>query len=119
MKRKKETHSDDTQVLVLKGSVFAQLGLPDADDLLRKSRLFNVISDTIKERKLTQAAAAEAMGVDQADVSRISNGKLDRFSLERLMTMIHRLGVDIELVQTRDQEGYLVVNVRRLAASAR
>ena len=53
-----------------------------------------------------------------ADVSRISNGKLDRFSLERLMTMIHRLGIDIELVQTRDQDGYLIVNVRRLEISS-
>lgn len=95
------------------GNIFAQLGRPGADDLLRKARVLNVIHDVIEERHLDQAAAAKALKLDQADVSRLLHGKLSRFSLERLLTFVDRLGVAIELDQERDTKGGLVVQVAR------
>lgn len=41
------------------GNVFADLGLPDAEELLVKARLASAITEIIKERRLTQAGAAK------------------------------------------------------------
>jgi len=111
---KKASAKEIPEFTRLTGNVFAQLGRPEADDLLRKSRVINVINDVITRRNLTQEAAAEAAGVDQADISRLANGKLGRFSLDRLFHIIDRLGVGIKLNQHRDDQGHLVIEVREL-----
>jgi len=41
------------------GNVFADLGLPNADELLLKAKLADQISDIISQRQLTQTEAAE------------------------------------------------------------
>lgn len=97
------------------GNIFAQLGRPNADDLLRKARVTNVINDVIKRRSLTQEVAAELAGIDQADVSRLANGRISRFSLDRLLTIVDRLGIEIHFEQWRDKHGHLVVEARELA----
>ena len=40
------------------GNVFADVGLPDAELHLLKAEIVNCIDDILKERRLTQAAAA-------------------------------------------------------------
>jgi predicted XRE-type DNA-binding protein len=99
------------------GNVFAQLGLPEADDRLRKARVMAVINDIIRRRGLTQEAAAQIAGIDQADISRIGHGRASRFSLDRLLTIVDRFGVPIALEQRRDENGNLIVEVRELAHS--
>jgi predicted XRE-type DNA-binding protein len=47
------------------GNVFADLGLPNADEHLIKAGLVVKIDVTIRERALSQAAAAKVMGIDQ------------------------------------------------------
>lgn len=86
------------------GNVFADLGLPDAEVLLAKTDLAIAIAAVLKERGLTQAAAARLMGVDQPKVSAIVRGRLDDFSLERLMLLAARLGQDIEIRLTPNPE---------------
>jgi predicted XRE-type DNA-binding protein len=51
------------------GNVFADLGLPDAGEHLIKAGLVVQIDRTIRRRHLTQAAAAQLMGIDQPKVS--------------------------------------------------
>jgi predicted XRE-type DNA-binding protein len=97
------------------GNVFAQLGRANADDLLRRARVINVINGVIARRRLTQESAAQIAGVDQADISRLANGRVSRFSLDRLLAIVDRLGVAIALQQRRDAAGQLVVEVRELA----
>jgi predicted XRE-type DNA-binding protein len=101
------------------GNVFAQLGLPEADDLLRRARVMSLINDAIEAQGLTQEAAAAKTGLGQADVSRIVNGSVTRFSLDRLLTVVDRLGIPIALEQRLDRQGNLVVEVRKLTAPAR
>lgn len=115
MKKNTDANADRVKIVRRTGSVFAQLGRRDADDLIRKARVLDVINDVIQQRGLDQAAAAEAMGIDQADVSRLLHGKLTRFSLDRLMAFVDRLGVAVEFQQSRDAEGNLIVKVRQLA----
>ncbi|HEX3469185.1 MAG TPA: helix-turn-helix transcriptional regulator [Candidatus Elarobacter sp.] len=110
---KKTTGTSDTLVKATRrtGNVFAQLERPGADDLLRKARVLRVIHDVIEERHLDQTSTSKALRIDQADVSRLMNGKLSRFSLDRLLTFVDRLGVAVELHQKRDAKGRLVVEV--------
>ena len=95
---------DELELTRSSGNVFADLGLPDADLLLAKADLAIAITASLRERGLKQAAAAELMGVDQPKVSAITRGRLDDFSLERLMLLATRLGQDIEIRLTPNPE---------------
>jgi len=80
------------------GNVFADLGLPDADELKAKSELAIEIIEIIEDRGLKQAKAAEIMGIDQPKVSLLARGKLRGFSMERLYRFLNALGRDVEIV---------------------
>ena len=90
---------DGEDVIVTHGSgnIFADLGLPDPDDLLAKANLALHIARTIKGRKLTQAKAAQLLGLDQPKISSIINGRLDGFSTDRLMRFLNDLGCDVKI----------------------
>lgn len=80
------------------GNVFADLDLPDAEELKAKSELVIEILSIIEERRLTQSEAAEIMGIDQPKVSLLARGKLGGFSMERLYRFLIALGRDVEIV---------------------
>ncbi len=80
------------------GNVFADLGLPDSDELLAKARLASTISDLIDKRGLTQTQAAKLLETTQPKVSNLINGRLEGFSLERLARFLNTLGRDVEIV---------------------
>jgi predicted XRE-type DNA-binding protein len=80
------------------GSVFADLGFAEPGEELAKAQLASLIGQVIKKRRLTQAAAAALMGVDQPKVSALLNGRIARFSSERLMRLLTALGRDIDIV---------------------
>jgi predicted XRE-type DNA-binding protein len=52
----------------------------------------------IRQRKLTQAAAAQLMGVDQPKVSAMLVGQFRGYSVERLMRFLVALGHDVGIV---------------------
>jgi predicted XRE-type DNA-binding protein len=80
------------------GNVFADLGLPDASEHLIKADLVVKIDRTIRQRRLTQTAAAELMGIDQPKVSAMLAGQFRGYSVERLMRFLVTLGHDVEIV---------------------
>ena len=80
------------------GNVFADLGLADAGEHLIKAGLVVKIDRTIRQRRLTQAAAAELMGIDQPKVSAMLAGQFRGYSVERLMRFLVALGHDVEIV---------------------
>jgi len=90
--------SDEIKITRSSGNIFADLGLPDADHLLVKADLAIEINSIIEDRGLTQAEAAELMGVDQPKVSALVRGRLDGFSMERLYRFLNALGRDVEIV---------------------
>ena len=98
--------SDEAEVTLTpsSGNVFADLGLSDPDLLLAKAEIAIVITGAIRERGLTQTAAARELGVHQSRVSAITRGRLDDFSLERLMALARRLGQDIEISMSPSAE---------------
>ncbi len=80
------------------GNVFADLGLPDAGEHSIKAELVVKIDRIIRRSKLTQAAAAEVMGIDQPKVSAMLAGQFRGYSVERLMRFLVALGQDVEIV---------------------
>lgn len=96
--------SDDISIVPGSGNVFSDLGFPDADDRLAKAELARQIAAIVRERQLTQTAAARALGIDQPKVSALVSGRLAGFSLERLASFLTLLGKDVEIV-VRERRG--------------
>ncbi len=80
------------------GNVFEDLGVDEPAEALAKSELAALIARALRARGLRQTAAARLLGVDQPKVSELMRGRLTRFSTERLMTFLTRLGRDVEIV---------------------
>jgi predicted XRE-type DNA-binding protein len=90
--------TSDIPVTAGSGNVFADMGLSEPGEELTKAQLASQIRDVIKRRRLTQAAAASLMGIDQPKVSALFNGRLANFSSERLMRLLTMLGQDVEIM---------------------
>jgi predicted XRE-type DNA-binding protein len=73
------------------GNVFADLGFERPEEELLKAQLVREIRDILKRRKLTQAKAADLLGLKQPDVSALITGRVHKFSLERLLRCVRRL----------------------------
>ena len=80
------------------GNIFADLGLPDSEELLLKAEIVSELMRLMKLRKLTQSKAAILTGVAQPDLSALFRGRLLGFSIERLLTMLTAFGRDVEVV---------------------
>ena len=89
---------EEIEVEVGSGNVFADLGLSNPEERLAKAELASRIGEAIRQRRLSQAAAAELLGIDQPKVSRLLRGYLTNFSTERLMHFLTLLGRDVEIV---------------------
>jgi predicted XRE-type DNA-binding protein len=107
--------SKETNIEIGTGNVFEQLDLPNPEERLRKARLMNVINNVIKRREFSQKDAAEATGLNQADISRIQHGRGGRYSTDRLLNVLARLGIDVEIVQRHDKGGAVSIQVRELS----
>jgi predicted XRE-type DNA-binding protein len=86
------------QVIRGSGNVFADMGLPDAEELDTKARLGATLNRIVERRRLTQAEVAAALGINQPKVSALLHYKLEGFSVERLMHFLVALGQDVEIV---------------------
>ncbi len=90
--------SKDKKITVGSDNVFADLGFPNAEEELLKAKLVREICDILDHRKLTQAKAASLLGLKQPDVSSLINGRVGKFSIERLVRCLDRLDYKVELV---------------------
>ena len=83
------------------GNVFSDLGFsPDEAAVLQmRADLMADLRKLIKAKRLTQAKAAEILGVSQSRVSDLIRGKWDRFSLEMLITLATKTGMRIRLLK--------------------
>jgi predicted XRE-type DNA-binding protein len=105
------------------GNGFADLGLPNAEQLLAKAELAFQISRIIEQRGFTQAEAAEILGIDQPKVSALVRGRLQSVSMERLYRYLNALGRDIDIVvrpkaRARAKGVVRVVTQKRTVATA-
>jgi predicted XRE-type DNA-binding protein len=77
------------------GNVFADLGYPDARERSLKVELAMEVNRLLRSRGLAQERVAKLLGVRQPHVSDLSRYRLDRFSVERLMDFLTRIGEDV------------------------
>lgn len=86
------------------GNIFADLGLPNPEERLLKARLASRIYDIIETRGWTQKYTASILGITQPDVSKMTNGILKDFSVERLIGFLSKL--DHRVTITVDDEAH-------------
>ena len=79
-------------------NVYADLGRPDADEMLVKAQLAAKIGDTIKRRRLTQVEAAELIGMPQPKLSGLLRGQFRGISEAKMLNCLTRLGRDVKIV---------------------
>ena len=79
------------------GNVFRDFGLPDPDVLQMKAILAAEIIKMMDREGLTVRAAHARTGIAAADFSRIRNANLARFTVDRLMSILNRLGAKVEV----------------------
>jgi predicted XRE-type DNA-binding protein len=105
---------------VTRGSsnIFADLGLPNADEHMLKAHVVIFIGKRIEQLGITQQAAAKRMGIKQPDVSNILRGRFEGFSLGRLLGFVRSLGSDVEIKvkqptndKNQDREGRMSLMV--------
>lgn len=99
------------------GNVFADLGLADAEERLAKAELAMRIVEITRSRRLSQAAAAELLHVDQPKVSALMRGRLDGFSTDGLFRFLNALGRDVEITVRPKRRGGKKGKIRVLAAT--
>jgi predicted XRE-type DNA-binding protein len=79
------------------GNVFADLGFADAKERKLKVQLAVEVNRVLKDAQLSQEKAAKALGIRQPHVSDLVRYRLDRFSVERLLDFLTRLGKDVQI----------------------
>lgn len=90
--------SNKTRVARSSGNVFADLRLPGAEEKQTKVRLAVEINHIVEQQRLSQAAAAGLLTINQPKISALRNYKLDGFSVERLLNFLNALGRDVDIV---------------------
>ena len=104
---------DTLDVVRGSGNVFRDLGHKNGDVLQFKALLAAEIIKALDRDGLSVRAAHTRTGIAAADFSRIRNADLGRFTVDRLMSIINRLGSRVE-VKVRVRR----VNTTRSAAAA-
>lgn len=82
-----------------KGSanVYADLGFPDAEEMLVKAQLTFKIGEIIKARRWSRRKAAEVVGIPQPELSAILRGHFRGIGETKLLDCLARLGRDIQI----------------------
>ncbi len=80
------------------GNVYADLGYADSESMLVKAQLAAKIGEIVRHRALTQARAAEILGLTQPKVSALLRGRFRGISEHRLLECLTRLGRDVHIV---------------------
>ena len=79
------------------GNIFKDLACEDAENLRVRSSLMIQVKQYVKQKSLTQKAAAELLGITQPRMSDLMRGKIDLFSIDTLINMLARAGLHISV----------------------
>ena len=106
--------TEDLELIRGSGNVFRDLGHKSADVEQTKALLAAEIVGVLDDQKLSTRKAAELSGIDHSEFARIRNAKLDRFTIDRLMTILNRLGHQVDVdVSVRPAESPRPRSARR------
>ncbi len=85
------------EVVCGSGNVFRDFKMPDADLMLFKALLAAEIIKVLNKRGLSVRKAQSLTGVPAADLSRIRNCDVQRFTSDRLMGILNKFGSRVEV----------------------
>jgi predicted XRE-type DNA-binding protein len=85
------------EVVAGSGNVFQDLGRINADAEQFKAILATEIIKALDRERLTVRAAQARTGTAAADFSRIRRADIGRFTADRLITILNRLGSRVEV----------------------
>ena len=90
---------DDFELVRGSGNVFRDFGRADADVQQTKALLAARIIGILDDEGLSTRKAERRTSVSHADFTRIRNVQLDRFTIDRLITVLNKLGqhVDVQI----------------------
>ncbi len=97
--------SDELEVMRGSSNVFADFGDADAAAKKMKADIAAEIIATLNKRGLTARAGAKVARIDAADIQRIRNADLSRFTIDRLVRIAYRLGRSVEMKILPEQTG--------------
>jgi predicted XRE-type DNA-binding protein len=82
------------------GNVFLDLGFDkaEAENLKLRSELMMRIEDFYRQSGMTQAEAAKALGMTQPRLNALLKGRIGLFSLDALVNIASRAGLNVRLV---------------------
>lgn len=69
----------------------------EAENMKIRSGLMMAIRDFIEAKKLSQAEAAKLFNVTQPRISELLRGKIDLFSIDKLINMLAQGGLHVEM----------------------
>ncbi|MBI3258810.1 MAG: XRE family transcriptional regulator [Ignavibacteriae bacterium] len=95
--KKQRTHEEelaDISTEIVSGSIYEQLGYKNYKEMETKATLVMEIHSVIKNKKLTQVAAADTLKISQPKLSHLLNGHFRGYSVERLIHFLNALGQD-------------------------
>jgi predicted XRE-type DNA-binding protein len=113
--RKNQDELEDTRVQVGSGSIYADLGMKNFEEMETKANLVIEISKAIKKKRLTQTKAAKVLHISQPKLSDLLRGHFRGYSVERLLRFLLALGHDVEIKikkpKNRNHQPRIYVNV--------
>lgn len=94
------------------GNVFGDLDMPDAEGELFKGKLMFDIGKRSRDLGLMEHQVAACLGLSQRDARRLMRGRRSGFSTDRLLAMLNRLDLDVDIVVRPTAAGVHVPKVR-------
>ncbi len=79
-------------------NVFADLGLPNADNHFLKAQIVAELYRLAHAGKLTQEQIGALIGISQPEVSRLFKGHFREYSIERLINFLTAFDRDVDIV---------------------
>ncbi len=79
-------------------SIYAELGFPDADEMLVKAQLVIKIAEILRQRGWSQQKAAKVLGLTQPKLSKMLRGQFRGISEIKMMDCLVRLGREVKIV---------------------
>ncbi|MDE0220230.1 MAG: XRE family transcriptional regulator [Spirochaetaceae bacterium] len=70
----------------------------EAANLRIRSQLMIALTEYVKRQAITQQEAGKLLGVPRSRVSELVNGKISKFSIDRLVNMASRVNLETHIV---------------------
>ena len=74
-----------------------------AENMKLRAELMTQIRQYVESLSTTQQAAAKSLGLTQPRLNELLNGRLDRFSLDKLVNVLARAGKHVTLTVSDDE----------------